>query len=227
MNYKHLIYFDIETVSKYPDLKTFEENDKRGYDLFINKLTRKKWVGDPETLYHEKAGLMPEFGKIVCISMASIKNENAVIKSFYGDDEFVIINNIQKQFNILSKYVSENVLYGICGYYIKGFDIPFLIRKMLMYNLEVPKILKTFDIKPWDMKIIDLADIWRCFGTLETVSFDEMLYSLNVESPKQDIAGKDVYNCYWIENDLERIKIYCEHDVKGCVDAAKKIIHLI
>lgn len=227
MNYTHLLYFDIETTGKYPDLSSLKQNDIRGYNLFMNKLTRKNWEGDPDTLYQEKAGLMPEFGKIVCVTMATIKNGEPRVKSIYGDNEEDIVKEVQKHFNTVSRLVNENILYGISGYYIKGFDIPFINRKLLMYGLEIPKILKTFDVKPWDMRVVDLADVWRCFGTLETVSFDEMLYSLNVESPKKDIAGKDVHRIYWINSDIERIKIYCEHDVIGCVDAAKKIIHLM
>jgi len=49
---------------------------------------------------------------------------------------------------------------------------------------------------------------------------------LNIESPKSDMCGKEVHTKYW-NNELERIKTYCEHDVKSCVEAAKKICHLL
>jgi predicted PolB exonuclease-like 3'-5' exonuclease len=228
MNYQNLFYFDIETVSKYKNLSDFQKNDKRGYDLFMRKIERKserfiEWKIDPEIIYKQKAGIMPEFGKIVCISMAYYRNNEVKMKSVFDDDEEKLIKETHKIF----KNISDNTTFGLSGYYIKGFDIPFINRKMLKYELEIPRNLKTYNIKPWDMNVYDLAEIWRFNGTLENSSFDEMLYELNIKSPKIDINGGDVYDTYWVENDLERIKTYCERDVEATINAAKKISHLI
>ncbi|OZA57004.1 MAG: 3'-5' exonuclease, partial [Sphingobacteriales bacterium 39-40-5] len=35
----------------------------------------------------------------------------------------------------------------------------------------------------------------------------------NIPSPKDDIDGSMVHKVYWEDNDLERIRIYCEKDV--------------
>ena len=232
MNYKDLVYFDIETAGYYPDLYSLKSNDTRGYDLFMRKLERKSlnfsdWKEDPNDVYLNKTPLMPEFGRVVCVSIATIKEidgaDETKIVSYCDEDEKVIINNVQKVFNNISNKTSL----GICGFYIKGFDIPWLNRKFLQYGLQIPKVLKTFNIKPWEMNVVDLADVWKNFGTLENVSLDEMLYTLNVKSPKSVMAGKDVHYNFWINKDLTKIKTYCEADVVSCVDAAKKIIHLL
>lgn len=228
MNYKSLFYFDIETVSKYKDINDFKENDNRGYDIFLRKIERKserfiEWKSDLDIVYANKAPLMPEFGKIVCISMAYFKNEELKLKSIYDHNEENIIIEAQKIF----KNIGENTIFNLCGYYIKGFDIPWLNKKFLKYGLEIPKLLKTYNIKPWELNVYDLADIWRTTGTLENSSFDEMLYELNIESPKDDISGNDVNTTYWIDDDLERIKNYCEKDVLAVINATKKIYQLI
>jgi len=230
MNYKDLVYLDIETVGKYENLESLKYNDVRGYNLFMRKIDRKSsqyldWKDDPNVVYFNKAPLMPEFGKIVCVSIANIKEVDGIdeqkLVSVYSHDEKTIINKVQKIFT----NVSNKTLLGLCGFYIKGFDIPWLNRKTLQHGLKIPKILKTFNVKPWEMNIVDLADVWKSFGTLENVSFDEMLYALDIKSPKNIMAGKDVHNNYWFNNDLEKIKDYCEADVKSCIEAAKKIIH--
>jgi predicted PolB exonuclease-like 3'-5' exonuclease len=219
MNYKNLFYFDIETVSNYNGLNEFKVKDNRGYKLFLQKIKRKNWTEEPNVLYDKKASLMPEYGKIVCVSMAIYKDDELRMRSIYDDDEETLMKKVHKTFSSISK----NTVLGTCGYYIKGFDIPWLNRKMMKYGLKIPNIIKTFNVKPWEMNVFDLADIWRSNGTLEYVSFDEMLNSLDVDSPKSDISGADVTKVYWEDNNLIRIKEYCENDVIACVDAAKKI----
>jgi len=227
MNYKNLFYFDIETTGKHKTIEDFETNDKRGYELFLRKLERKSdnildWKKSPDIVFREKSSLMPEFGKIVCVTMSFYKNDELKTKSVYNDNERTLVNEVHKIF----KNISDNTTFGLCGYYIKGFDIPWINRKMLKYGLEIPRLLKTFGIKPWDMNIFDLAEIWRNSGTLETTSFDEMLYELGLESPKTIMKGNEVHQMYW-DGQIDKVVKYCELDVKSCVEAAKTICELV
>lgn len=231
MTHKDLVYFDIETAGNYKDLNSLMLHDSRGYELFLRKIERKSsqildWKINSEQVYLDKSPLIPEFGRIVCVSIATFLEKDGVEKlkmmSIYDESEEILINKVHKIFNT----ISNKTLLGLCGFYIKGFDIPYLNRKMLQYGLKIPKVLKTFNMKPWEMNIVDLADVWKSFGTLESVSFDEMLYTLNIPSPKSIMAGKDVHHNYW-NNGIERIKTYCEADVISCVEASKKIIHLV
>jgi hypothetical protein len=216
MDYKNLLYFDIETVSQYENINTFKDNDDRGYNLFIRKIKRnKEWIGDENELYLKKSPLIPEFGKIVCITVAFYKNDELKMKSIYDDDELNIIKIAHKIF----KNISDRTTYGLCGYYIKNFDIPWLNKKFL---------LKTYNVKPWDMNVFDLSDMWNpTYSSLFKSSFDEMLYSLDINSPKDIISGEDVNNTYWIENNIDKIKDYCEKDVTSCINAYKKIYKII
>lgn len=222
--YKNLFYFDIETTSYYQSLDTFKNLDERGYDLFMRKIERKSvnfadWKADPAEVYLNKAPLMPEYGRILCVTMAFYKGDEMLLKSIYGDDEEKLVKEVWSIF----KKISETTNKGLCGYYIKGFDIPWLARKMMEYGLKIPQVLCTFNVKPWEMNVYDLAEIWKNKGTLENISFDEMLYKLDVTSPKSDISGGDVGKVYWVDGDLERVKVYCENDVIACVDAMKKL----
>lgn len=228
MNYKNLFYFDIETVSDFKNIDDLKQNDERGYELFIRKIKRKStrfedWKSpDHNDIYIKKSPLIPEFGKIVCITMGFFKNDDLKIKSIYNNNEKELI----KETHSIFKKISNTTL-SLCGYYIKGFDIPWLNKKFMKYDLEIPRILRTFNIKPWDMNIYDLSEIWKSNGTLENTSFDEMLYTLNIDSPKNDISGEDVNSIYWENEDLNRIKKYCENDVLACVKSSEKIMKLI
>src|ERR1035437_141666 len=120
MNYKELLYIDIETAGEYPDLETLKENDTRGYDLFMRKLERKgvqftDWKIDPNEVYLNKTSLMPEFGRIVCVSMAIIKNDEVKMMSVCDENEEIIIKKVQK--TLID--ISQKTLLGLCGYFIK------------------------------------------------------------------------------------------------------------
>jgi predicted PolB exonuclease-like 3'-5' exonuclease len=231
VTHRDLVYFDIETAGKYKDLNSLMLNDSRGYNLFLRKIERKSsqildWQINPEQVYLDKSPLIPEFGRIVCVSIATFVEKEGVeqlkMMSICDESEEVLIRRVHKIFNT----VSNKTLLGLCGFYIKGFDIPYLNRKFLQYDLKIPKVLKTFNVKPWEMNVVDLAEVWKSFGTLENVSLDEMLYVLDVASPKSIMAGKDVHYAFW-NNNIEKIRTYCEADVMSCVEASKKIIHLI
>lgn len=228
MNYTDFVYFDIETSGNYPDLLSLKNNDMRGYDLFMRKIERKSgqfidWKLDPDKVYLEKTPLMPEFGRVVCVSIGYIKDDNIKIESFINENEEDIIFKVHKIF----EKISNKTLYGLSGFYIKGFDIPFLNRKFMQYGLTIPKLFKSFGVKPWEMNILDLAEVWKSYGTLENVSLDEMLYVLGIDSPKSVMAGKDVHNKFWNTKDYEDIKTYCEGDVVSCIKAAEKIVKLL
>jgi uncharacterized protein YprB with RNaseH-like and TPR domain len=230
INYKNLLYIDIETTSKYKDIDDFKNNDERGYNLFLRKIERKKeknidWNNENiNEIYISKSPLIPEYGKILCITMGRIHNNELKLKSIYNDDE----KEILKEVHYILKNISNNPnIIGMCGFYIKEFDIPWINKKLLKYDLNVPRIIKTFQIKPWESKIYDLSTIWSSNSRIEKTSFDEMLYELGIDSPKDVISGKDVYNIYWEKNNLIQIKEYCEKDVIACNNSMKKIYNLI
>ena len=56
-------------------------------------------------------------------------------------------------------------------------------------------------------------ELWKFGDYKNYISLKLLAYSLGIPSPKDDISGKDVGRVYWQENDLERIKTYCEKDV--------------
>jgi hypothetical protein len=45
---------------------------------------------------------------------------------------------------------------------------------------------------------------------------------LGVESPKDEIAGKDVHRTYW-EGNVDKIIEYCEKDVAAVIDCFRKM----
>jgi hypothetical protein len=218
---KNILYFDIETTSEYENLSSLKMNDDRGYELWLKKYKKidslQKY--SIEESYINNAALYSTWGKIVCISFVYYSNkfeEGYKVNSLIGNEQDIMFN-----FNgLLNKSYSKGLL--LSGYKILSFDIPFVTHKLYKYNINLNNYFKPLE-KPWESKILDLADYWKMKGEKYS-SLDEVAYELGVKSPKDDIDGSEVYNVFWKENNINRIKNYCEKDVLTCLEIGEKII---
>jgi predicted PolB exonuclease-like 3'-5' exonuclease len=214
-----LFHFDIETVGEYKDYDTFLLNDERGAKLFEGKWKRMKWDEkfSLEDSYIDQAGIISTYGRICCISFGYVdSNSQKQIRSFYGEDERLIVEN----FNDLLKKI-EKKSFNLSGFRINYFDIPWVLHKLHKYEITPADMIRPYEKKPWEMRIIDMADDWKQKFAY-TYSFDEMCYELGVASPKTKMDGSLVHE-YYHTGRIEEIKEYCEMDVSSSIDAGLKL----
>jgi 3'-5' exonuclease len=220
--YSDFLYFDIETTTKYATLDLLKLNDPRGYDLFLRKCQvmsdfNEIWRGgNPEDLYIDKGPLLAEHGKIICLSFGIYKDGAQYIRTFIKDNEEELMTDIKQFFD---KMGGKRRL---CGYNIKNFDIPWIIRKLFKYNLGIPMNLNIIDKKPWETGVVDISDIWKLNGKYN-VPMDEVAYELGVESSKGSVGGDKVHHYYYDLNDTKSIMNYCEADVRVIMEIAKRL----
>lgn len=210
-----MLFFDIETCGQYPDYKTFEKEDSEGAHVWEKKCNRMNY-GSPENGYDTKVSLFPEFGKIVCLSYGIWKNGEMTIKTIHDENE----KNMMKYIANLFYKAATNGLHPT-GWNIKNFDVPWVVRKLLMNGLNVPSSITTYDKKPWETTIIDLKEMWKSFSSLD-VTFEEAAYAMGIPSPKDDIDGSQVHSEYYKGN-VNRIVTYCEKDVKTMILLCEKL----
>ncbi len=206
-----ILFLDIETVSGY---KNFDELPERMKALWTKKAKSLSKSDDvkPEELY-ERAGIYAEFGKIVCISVGFIVENDSKrffrLKSFYGDDEKIILNDFN---DLLRKSFTRDNQY-LCGHNAKEFDFPYIARRSLINGLKLPSQLDIAGKKPWEVKHLDTMDLWR-FGDYKSYTSLNLLTAVfDIPTPKDDIDGSQVGRVYWDERNLERIAEYCQKDV--------------
>lgn len=214
-----LFHFDIETVGEYKDYDTFLLNDERGAKLFEGKWKRMKWDEkfSLEDSYIDQAGIISTYGRICCISFGYVdSNGQKQIRSFYGEDERLIVEN----FNDLLKKI-EKKSFNLSGFRINYFDIPWVLHKLHKYEITPADMIRPYEKKPWEMRIIDMADDWKQKFAY-TYSFDEMCYELGVASPKTKMDGSLVHE-YYHTGRIEEIKEYCEMDVSSSIDTGLKL----
>ena len=209
---ENLILIDIETVPQHPDFDLLNDEWKQ---LWQEKTQRSlPDFTSPAEFYPQRAGVMAEFAKIICISMGYFtKQGNALqlrLKSFYGDDEKVLL---QSFVTVLNQVETKNNKWSFSGHNIKEFDIPFICRRLLVNSLPIPAYLDFQNMKPWDTNMVDTFQYWRFGDYKNYTSLKLLAAAMGVPSPKDDIDGSMVADVYWKEKNLERIVTYCQKDV--------------
>lgn len=204
------MFMDIETVPQATSMKDLDPVMQVLWDK-KSKLFRNS-DQSAEDIY-ERAGIYAEFGRIICISVGCIKDKDQFgfrLKSFYGDNEKILLTEFSEMISKFSKSKKEAVL---CAHNGREFDFPFIARRMIVNTLQIPEILDNAGKKPWEIKLLDTMDLWK-FGDFKTYTSLELLTSiLDIPSPKEDIDGSMVAKIYYDEKDLPRIVRYCEKDV--------------
>lgn len=119
--------------------------------------------------------------------------------------------------------------WSISGHNVMNFDIPFIAKRAIILGLPLPAIFNFIGKKPWDIKHIhDTKEMWKMgvFDGASNSALDTLTYAFGIDSPKDDISGKDVKDVYWIEKDLKRIMVYCEKDILAQARVLIKILGL-
>jgi hypothetical protein len=210
-----ILVIDIETA---PIASTFAELPADMQYLWGKKaITLQKRDGSeatPEELFTERAGIFAEFAKVVCVSVGFLHFKDGKpsfrVKSFFGEDEREILEGCRNMLDSTMRLPG----WQLCAHNGKEFDIPFLGRRYLIQQLDLPKVIaETQSAKPWEVRILDTMNMWK-FGDFKSYTSLELLCGvLQVPSPKEDMDGSMVAPMYWKEKDYERIARYCEQDV--------------
>lgn len=209
---ENLLLVDIETVPQYPSFDQLNEDWQKLWEEKTNR-SLPDFTSSAE-FYPQRAGVMAEFAKIVCISIGYFTRQGNTLqlrlKSFFGDDEKKMLQDF---IATLNQVEAKNNKWCFAGHNIKEFDIPFICRRLLINSLRIPVYLDFQHMKPWDTNIIDTFQYWRFGDYKNYTSLKLLAAAMGVPSPKDDIDGSMVAEVYWKEKNLQRIATYCQKDV--------------
>jgi hypothetical protein len=233
-----ILFIDVETVGCCPDFSSCQALSPNLANQFINyydwflkrfpeddtavsnrELAEKK----RDRIFEKRATLVPEFAKIVCVSVAFVTDNGEVKKqTFSGKDELEVLKGVQKLLDRCGK-----LDFYLCGHNLKNFDIPMIAKRMIINGLMPPSILPSYDTKPWEIKAIDTKEIWQ-YGSYSSIgSLDLLCSCMDIQTSKDgEISGDKVHNTYWFEDKLDLITEYCEKDVLVLIDIIKKLKEL-
>lgn len=218
-----VMFLDIETV---PIAQNYEQLNISFQNLWEKKSKLLRTPEQSAADVYERAGIYSEFGKIICISVGYISDKETSsfrLKSFFGDDEKVILSEFC---DMLSRFCKNHACAQLCAHNGKEFDFPYIARRNIINGLLIPEILDNAGKKPWEVNLLDTMDLWK-FGDYKNYTSLELLTTiLGIPTPKDDIDGSMVAGIYYDEKNLERIVRYCEKDVLAIARVLLRFMNL-
>ena len=236
-----ILFLDIETARSNKKYEELSEGMQKMWEHKSNNIEPKDGSVSPAEKYYDRAAIYAEFGRVICISCGFIYEKEGQflfrIKSFYGRDERKILEEF-KHFldtktgkidgygNLIdksgkrvfdnngNKVSNERLLHYLAAHNGREFDIPYMCRRYLINQIELPQMLEIRGKKPWEiLHLIDTMEMWK-FGDNKNFTKLELLCNIfGIPTPKDDIDGSQVGGVFWEEENYDRIAIYCEKDV--------------
>lgn len=208
LDLSQVMVIDIETVPQYSSFHDVPPNLQELWEL---KTHFQRSTDQSAEEFYEKAGILAEFGKIICISLGIFSYQDKAyslrIKSISGDDE----KEILEQFSSLLEKQVPTLMF--CAHNGKEFDYPYLCRRLLVNGIEIPVQLQISGKKPWEVNHLDTMELWKFGDYKHYTSLNLLATILNIPTPKDDIDGSQVRQVYYEEKNLDRIVTYCQKDV--------------
>jgi predicted PolB exonuclease-like 3'-5' exonuclease len=219
-----ILFLDIETVPQY---ESWNKLSLRQQELWeqkaIHDVAYKNGKLSLEESY-SRAGIYAEFGKIICVSFGIMVKEGKDyvfrIKSIAEENEYLLLNKVCKLFNNLS----DDTL--LCAHNGKEFDYPYLCRRMLINEIQIPELLEIRNKKPWEIKHLDTLELWKFGDYKNFTSLDLLAECFGLPTSKGEMDGSKVYETFYFEKNLEKITKYCEQDVLLLANVFMKMNYL-
>ncbi len=225
MNLNELLLIDIETV---PQHENYDILTTPWQELWASKASKYGAAANqtPYESYSDRAGIMAEFGKIICISTAYFfTDENKKIKlkqkTISSHNETHLLNDF---ILLCDSFLRSKKAVVFTGHNIKEFDIPYICRRLLINGIMLPKYLQINNLKPWETNLVDTLHWWRFGDYKNYTSLQLIATALNIPSSKTDMDGSMVRDVYYIEKNLEKIAKYCAQDVQVVAQVIQKYI---
>jgi 3'-5' exonuclease len=209
---RDILFIDIETVASTDDYASMDERLKVQWSRKANFFRRDANLTD-EQLFHERAGIHAEFGKIVCVAVGKyLDHESGELglktKVYCDDNEADLLVNFKQ---MVEKFDAANLRF--CAHNGKEFDYPYLCRRMLINSIPLPAVLNLSGKRAWEVPHLDTMELWKFGDFKHYTSLDLLAALFQVPSSKTDMDGSQVNYVYHHDKDLEKIAEYCRADV--------------
>lgn len=212
-DFKNILFIDIETVACTNEYSSLDERLKTQWARKASFFRQRTDKQTDEELFHERAGIYAEFGKIIVIAMGKFStNESGErmlkTKYFASHDEAILLADFK---NSLEKMEQSQIRF--CAHNGKEFDYPYLSRRMLVLGISLPASLNLSGKKSWDIPHLDTLEMWKFGDYKHYTSLDLLTTIFNIPTSKMDVDGSKVNEVYYREKDLKKIAEYCVGDV--------------
>lgn len=213
---EHVVAIDIETVrveKNYDDLSegyqsAWEYKNKQNGEIPDNL----------DELWEKTSSLYAEFSKVCAVSLVFLdKNQKLKCYEFYGDDELILLENL----SVLLDKIGSNPAFRLLGHASKFFDFPFLAKRFVINGMDIPSILDSTTLKPWEQRNMCSNELWKAGGTGAGSSLQALCNCLAIPVSKVDLVGDEVGSAFY-RGEYERIGRYCSYDAIATFNIIRK-----
>ncbi|MEJ0057349.1 MAG: 3'-5' exonuclease [Bacteroidota bacterium] len=213
-DFKNILFLDIETVACTDRYESLDERMKVQWARKANFFRQRDEGQTDEDLFHERAGIYAEFGKIITIAIGKFteneKGERCLkTKYFCNHDETLLLREFKAALEKMEPQLK------LCAHNGKEFDFPYLSRRMLVNGISLPDCLDFSGRKPWDVPHIDTLELWKFGDYKHYTSLDLLAAIFNIPTSKGALDGSMVNKAYYRDKELKKIAEYCVGDVVG------------
>lgn len=207
-----IISLDIETCRISEHFEDLPESYKDAW-AYKNKQDGKiPTEQELSDLFERTASLYAEFSQICAVSLSFLHNGKLFCKEFYGKNEKKLLEMVGSTLdNIYVKGVNEKITYRLLGHASKYFDYPFMCKRYVINQLDIPTILDTSHLKQWENMNLDSNELYRMGGTGPGSSLQALCNVLDVPISKVDLVGDEVGKAFF-NKEYARIGRYCSYD---------------
>jgi 3'-5' exonuclease len=206
---KDLLFLDIETVRCVNHYANLNERLKTQWARKASFFKREEGQTD-EDLFHDKAGIYSEFGKIIVIAIAKFTEQNGTLslrtRYFADDDEKKVLTEFRDTVEKMGPTTR------LCAHNGKEFDFPYICRRALINGLPIPSVLNVAGKKPWEVNHLDTMEMWKFGDYKHYTSLDLLAAIFDIPTSKGVMDGSMVSEVYHQQGDLKKIAEYCVGD---------------
>ena len=160
-------------------------------------------------LWTKTSSLYAEFSKVCAVSLAYLDAKGTLVcKEFYGENEKELLISLG---TVLDNMYKHNKAYRLAGHAAKFFDYPYLSKRYIINRLNIPQVLDSSGLKPWECLNLCSNELWKVGGTGAGSSLQALCACLDIPTSKSDLVGDEVGKAYF-DKELVRIKDYCSLD---------------
>lgn len=218
---KYLIGIDIETV-KIGEYEYLSDEYKLAWGYKNKNEGVLRSEEELKEIWDDSASLYAEFSKVCAISLTYLNKsgDGLTCKEFYGDEELKILAEAGIMLNKIKKHDHN---FRLIGHAAKYFDYPYLCKRYVINELNIPTILDTAHLKPWEStNLCTNMDIWKMGGTGPGSSLIALCTALKLPISKNLMTGDQVGNFY-VDGKFEEIGRYCSKDAISVINIFRKI----
>lgn len=153
---------------------------KEKQNIFTEKVSQQKdfaLIDLFTDLYNIYAPRVNYFNEIKAIYIAMMRGDSVTVKVFEGSEKEILTSVFRSQF---FKEGSDSYKTPIGGYNILSEKIPLIIQKSLKLGLTVPERILLTNKKPWEINIIDIAQIWKGYQYAYGDGIEGLFFSFGI-----------------------------------------------